>query len=207
MQVPRPSRPRGAISPQLGRCAAAPSTERRAPRRREASQRVRAIPLATPAALGARVGECRSSAPHRPRSARSRPKPRRRSERRRPGRGARRLQLVRQGAQINARPVREVRRRSEKPKRREPEGGDRAELDDVARAFPLRKPRRQARARRAVARSTPPTSSIATRRRFFAVASKRERRTKRGSVSANVSSRVPPSAAAAARTPRSGSDA
>src|SRR6188472_4270389 len=55
--------------------------------------------------------------------------------------------------------------------------------------------------------STPPTSSIETRRRFLAVASySRERRIRRGSTSSAVSCTPPPTSAKMERTARSGSD-
>ena len=159
MQVPRPSRPRGAISPQLGRCAAAPSTERLLGGGSESACARNSVSDARSSRSSSGGMSIIRAAP--PEVCSITPKTSSTERASTSGRGARRLQLVRQGAQINARPVREVRRRSEKPKRREPEGGDRAELDDVARAFPLRKPPTSGSGSAARARSTPPTSSIA----------------------------------------------
>ena len=77
-------------------------------------------------------------------------------------------------SRYDPRPVRDVGCGGEQPERREAEGRDRAELDDVpAPSCAPRASSRSARTRRPspAGASTPPTSSIETRNRFFAVAS------------------------------------
>ena len=84
------------------------------------------------------------------------------------------FQLADQCVQVDARSVCHVGRSREQPERREAEGEDRPELDDVARALADCEPSRrllELARDRLRGRSTPPTSSTVMRSRFFAVAS------------------------------------